>query len=211
MGGTTVSYTVPPAAANPPRPRPATVTAASYLLYLLAALQLLNMAVSLITMGTVMDVTNDAYQGTGPEGLGNIAGTIGVIAAVVSGLIFAAGYVTLGILNGKGKNAARIVTWVITGIGVCCYGVGMTGRSLVGGFGGGGGQPGGGPSAAELQERMMEALPSWHQPYTFTVALISLLAAVAVIVLLALPPSNEFFRKPQPYGWQQPPGYPPIG
>lgn len=205
-----MSYTVPPGAAGPPpRQRPATVTAASYLLYLIAALQLLNIVAALATIGTTMDVYNDAYEGTPQEGLGTIAGAIGIGVAALGLLIFGGGFVALGILNAKGKNAARIVTWVIAGIGICCFGANLAGPTSIGDFGGGT-PPGGGPSSAELQQRAMEALPSWYGPYTFTVNLIALFAAIAVIVLLALPRSNEFFRKPQPYGGQAP-TYPPIG
>lgn len=207
-----MSYTVPPAAAAPPpRQRPATVTAASYLLYLIALLQLFGLVAVVATMGTMTDVYNEAYQGTELEGFGTVVGVIGFVVAGVALLVFGAGFVTLGILNAKGKNPARIVTWVVAGAGICCFGANLTGPGSFGNFGGVGGTPtDGGPDPAEVQQRVLDALPSWYGPYNLVVHLIALLAAIAVIVLLALPASNRYFRKPQAPQWQ-PPGYPPIG
>ena len=44
--------------------------------------------------------------------------TVGVVVAVVFGLIFAVLYILLAIQVRKGKNWARIVTWVLAGLGV---------------------------------------------------------------------------------------------
>lgn len=206
-----MSYTVPPAAAAPPpRPRPATVTAASYLLYLLAALQVIYGVIALSTTGPMREAYEQAWADT-PElrDSADMIATLTGVFTLIMYLIFAAGFVVLGILDGKGKNPARIVTWVLAGIGVCCFGAGTAGSAL-GGLFGGISAPGGGTNAPDPTEALSEAMPSWYYTANTAISLVSLLAAVAVIVLLALPPSNEFFRKPQPYGWQ-PPAYPPIG
>ncbi len=39
-------------------------------------------------------------------------------------VIFAACYVVLGLLNNKGKRPARILSWILSGIGLLCCGTG---------------------------------------------------------------------------------------
>src|SRR6266536_2042517 len=158
------------------RVRPAVVTYACYLLYLLAALQ--------------------------------------VIGAVVS-LLFAVGYVVLAIFDGRGRQPARIVTWALLGVSLCCGGYGLVGNAT-GGFTGYKRRVEGAPSQSELQQMLKDALPSWYQPVILLLGIIALLAAITVIILLALPASNQFFRKQEPV-WEPPvpqapwdqPGQPP--
>lgn len=210
-----MSYTVPPGAAAPaPLPRPATVTWASYLLYGLAALQVIYGLVGIAGISAQAEVFEQAYADI-PElqGAGGVFATAGGIVSLIIYLLLAAGFVTLGVLDGKGKNPARIVTWVIAGVSIlCCFGPGIVGSAIGGLFSGIGAPSGGpGPDPAELQRALDEALPSWYYPATVTLSVLSLLASIAVIVLLALPKSNEFFRKPQ-QTWEPPvPGYPPVG
>ncbi len=192
---------------EPPRARPAVVSAAVWLLYLVAALEVVSVAVQLSQAGTVADVYEDAYRGTESEGLMGTSMVVGtVLVAVVFGLL-AIGFVVLGLLNGRGKNAARIVTWVLAGVGLCCGLLGSAGNALTSSFNTGGGN-GDQPDPAEVQRRLEAALPSWYQPLTISLGVPVLLALAAVIVLLALPPANEFFRKPAPV-WQPP--YPTAG
>jgi hypothetical protein len=51
-------------------------------------------------------------------------------------------------------------------------------------------------------------IPEWITPVSTVLGVISLCAAIAVVVLLLLPPSNPYFRKPEPV-WT-PPSYPPA-
>jgi hypothetical protein len=206
-----VSYTVPPAA-GPARPRPASVTAASYLLYLVAALQLIAAVIALSILGPTQDAYRTAYQDF-PElrGAADAIGTVGIAIGVTVAVLFAVGFVVLGILDGKGKNPARIVTWVVAGLGVCCSGIGVAGQagsSALAGMGGGGNTNG--PDPAEVQRIVDEALPSWYNPASITINALMLLALIAVIVLLALPAANAYFRKPEPTWEQPPPPYPPV-
>lgn len=190
--------------------RPGSVTISSFLLFLTAVLLAVGAIIGLTTAGTVSRVFESAYAGTSAEGIGAIAVATVVISAVVQ-LLIAAGFVVLGLLNNRGKNAARITTWVIGGIGVCCTGIGLGGNSF-----GGVGAAGGTQDLPDPQEvqRMLEAeLPSWNQSVTTTLSVISLLALLAALILLALPASNEFFRRPA-VNWEPPvpgggdPGYP---
>lgn len=196
--------------------RPGSVTISSYLLYLYAALGLIGVIIGLSVIGTTSDVYREAYEGTSAEGTETFVTVVSVIVAVV-GLLFAIAFVVLAIFNNRGKNASRIVTWVLGGISLCCSGVSLAGSAVSGSMNIDSGQSDV-PDSAEIQRRLEDALPGWYTPTSITIAVISLLALLVALILLALPPSNEFFRKPAP-AWEPPvpggaypayPAYPPV-
>jgi hypothetical protein len=193
--------------------RPGSVTISSYLLYLYAALGLIGVIIGLSVIGTTSDVYREAYEGTSAEGTEAFVTVTSVIVAVV-GLLFAIAFVVLAIFNNRGKNASRIVTWVLGGISLCCSGVSLAGSALSGSMNFDSGQNDV-PDSATIQRQLEDALPGWYTPTSITIAVISLLALLVALILLALPPSNEFFRKPVA-AWEPPvpggayPGYPPV-
>jgi hypothetical protein len=193
------------------RPRPSTVTVAGYLLYLAAALQLIGAIITLPLIGTFNDVYEEAYAGSDMAGAGAV-GSATVIGGAVIGVIVAIGLVVLALLNNRGKNPARIVTWVFGGLFSCCtlatLSLSAAGSAL---------SPSSGdanlPDEAEVQRMLEDRLPGWYTPVGTLLSVLALIAVLVALILLALPPSNEFFRKPQPV-WQPPvpgsayPGYP---
>lgn len=203
-----------PAAAES-RPRPTTVTVSTYLLWATAGLSLISGIVGLSTIGTVTDVYREAYAGTAADG--SEAVIVGsTVVGVIIGVLFAAALAVLAIFNNRGRNGARITTWVLGGISVCCSGGGLALTGLTSSINIDSGTTGG-PSAQEIEQRLTDALPSWYNPVNYTLAGLSLVTLLGALILLALPPSNEFFRAPQPawdpsmavpYPGQQP-GYPP--
>ncbi|RKR89113.1 hypothetical protein BDK92_3450 [Micromonospora pisi] len=204
-----------PSAAPVARPRPSTVTIAGYLLYLVAGLQVVQLVLSLSVLDTFNDVFDEAYAGTDMADAGAAFGSASLIGGAVVGLVVAAGLVVLALLNNRGKNPARIVTWVLGGLFFCCSiaGLGLTaaGSALAPSS-----TDANTPDQAEIQRLLDERLPGWYNPLTLTLSVITVLALLAALVLLALPPSNEFFRKPQPV-WEPPvpgaayPAYPQAG
>ena len=176
-----------------PWARPITVTVAVRLLYLLAALQVVGLAVQLGQAGTIVDATAAAYRGTGDEESVSVVVTT-TVGAVLAGL-FTIAYIVLAILTGRGRDTARIITSVIGGIGVTCGVFSVIDSafrstlSLIG-------ETPEGANGAEIQRQVNDALPSWYHPFVIALGAIGLLVVLAVIVLLALPPSHEFFRKP---------------
>jgi hypothetical protein len=204
--------TMPPpplvAVAEPERPaRPAVVTAAGYLLFLLATLQLVSLAGSIPTFNAMRKVYPEIYKGTPIEDSTDKIVTFGIVFGVGLVVIMAAAFITLGILDLKGKQAARIVTWVVVGLLSCC--------SVVGAASGGlnlrlsGGQTANGVDPAEVQRQMEAALPGWVHPFSVTVSTLQALTAILVIIFLALPAANAYFRKPAPnMGWTPP--YPTV-
>jgi hypothetical protein len=213
-----VAYPTYPAAPAQP-PRPTTVTISTYLLWLTAALALISGVLTASMVGRMADVYGDLNEGTAAEGTeGFIVGV--TVFIVVINLLFAAGLAILGIFNNRGRNGARITTWVLGGISLCCSGLGLAGTALTSSMNLDTSTTGtnAGPTNAEVEAALSRALPSWFEPLSTVLTVISLLAILGAIILLALPASNAFFRKPQP-AWdpsqQLPypgqPGYPPQG
>ncbi|MEJ3743399.1 hypothetical protein WEI85_08940 [Actinomycetes bacterium KLBMP 9797] len=196
------------------RTRPATVTVSSYLLYLYAALGLIGVVVGLSVVGTMTEVYRDAYEGTDAEGMESFV-TISTVGAAVLSLIFAAAFVVLALFNNRGKNASRIVTWVLGGISLCCTGIGLAFTAAGNSMGMGSSSNGNMPDPADVQRQLDDALPGWYTPISTIVSVLALLVMLVALILLALPPSNEFFRKPAP-AWEPPvpgsayPAYPQV-
>ena len=208
-----MAYEVP---ANTRPGRPPVVSAAVACLFVLAAVQLISAIVTVISYGPMLDAARD-YAGGTTEG-DTIVTTlqIGRFGGLAIAVLFAIGYAVLGIFTNRGKNPARIVAWVVLGIGLCCN-AGSLVSTAVGGVLGPGGNANSNSSIdpEELQRRMQAALPGWANAVSYILLAVSLAAALAAIILLALPAANEFFRKVEPV-WEPPvPGavYPagPVG
>ncbi|MET8282297.1 hypothetical protein [Micromonospora sp. NPDC005174] len=210
---------------TPARQRPSTVTISSYLLYLFLACQVISLIITLSTIGKTRDVLRDAYASSTAEGADQVADfffAFGLGSAILV-LLLAVVLGVLAMFNNQGRNGARITTWIVGGIMVCCTG-GTLLSGAAGGFTTGGNSGSDMPSADEVQRRLDEALPGWITPVSLLLGVISLLALLAALILLALPKSNEFFRKPAA-AWEPPtpgasypaypqasgqPGYPPA-
>ena len=201
-----MSYATPP---PPARQRPTVVTVSSALLIVVAVMQLVGFAIVLSQLGTLSEIYQEAYEGTSLESQAGISTATTVASAVIS-LLLAAGLVALAILNAKGKNPARIVTWVLGGILICLSGCGLLSTAIsmqsvqsdsLGGF-----------DPQELERLMTERLPGWDEPVSLATSVIGLLSLVVALILLALPAANQFFRKPEPPLEElPPPAYPPVG
>lgn len=214
------------------RVRPGSVTIASYLLYLTAVLFAASAIITFSTLGTLDKVFTDAYAGTAAEGTEGFVIVVSVVGAVVQ-LVIALALVVLALLNNQGRNAARITTWVVGGLGLCCAGLGLAGNAVNGMGAGSTGTSGDLPDAQAIQDRLEAELPSWSGPLTLVFSIVMFLALLGAIILLALPASNSYFKRPAagweppvpgaaypgqqpPYPGQQPPsgadpGYPPQG
>ncbi len=195
--------------ASAPRSRPTTVTVASYLLYAVALIQVINAIAAFATYGPIRDAVRDAYSGTEAEGAESLIAAFYIVGGVIN-LLLGAGFAALSFFDSKGKNASRIITWVVGGISLCCLGAGLGSNALVGSLDADTG--GTGPTNDEIQRRLEDAVPGWYTGLTTTLTVLGLLAILGAVILLALPASNEFFRKPAAAGWDpQYPGGQPQG
>jgi len=174
-----------------PSARPTTVSVSAYLLYASAALSLVGSLLSLTTIGTTSDVYKEAYAGTAAEGTEAIV-LIASVGGLVVNILFAAGLAILAIFNNRGRQGARVTTWSLGGVVLCCSGIGLAGTAATSALESS--SQTGGPSAREVQEQLDAALPSWYGATTTTLSVLMLLALLASLILLALPASNAYFQ-----------------
>jgi hypothetical protein len=200
-------FATPPPPAPASRVRPATVTAATWLLLLVAVTLVASAVLAFSQAGTIADVYREAYAGTDIEDSTDVIAAASSVGGGLFSLLLAAGFVVLALLDHRGKNPARIVTWVLGGVGLCCVGGGLALTGLTSGIQM---DTADGPDPAEVQRMLDDALPAWYSPVSLTLTIAALLALVLALILLALPPSNAFFRKPT-QAVEPPPGYPPVG
>jgi hypothetical protein len=198
------------------RVRPSTVTISSYLLYFVAILQLISMITVFAVLNDYRRVYEEAFEGTEAEGMGGTIGAISLVAIGVIGVLVAAVLVILATFNNRGRNGSRITTWILGGIWFCCSGFGLLSNALGSSMNFGSSSDPNVPDQEEITRRLEEVLPGWFTPVSIIIGVLTVLALLAALVLLALPASNAFFRK-QPAGWEPPvpgsaypqvPGYP---
>jgi hypothetical protein len=184
------------------------VTASSYLLYFAAAASIVSAVLSLTTIGTVRRVYADLYANTAGDGTESVIVAASVVGVVIN-ILFAAGLAILAIYNNRGRQGARISTWVVGGIFLCCNGFGLLGNAATSGMNLDTGANSG-PSASEIEQRLSDELPGWFTPLSTVLTVLVVLTLLGAVILLALPAANAYFRKPQA-GWDplNPyPGYP---
>jgi hypothetical protein len=182
----------------PGRVRPSTVTVSSYLLYLVAAIQVISFLVNLSVLGTFQRVYRDAFAGTNQPAVGETVATVTLIGGSALSLLLGLVIAALAMMNNRGRNGSRITTWVLGGIFLCCTGFGLVGALAGNSMNFGSANNGNGPDPAEVQRRLEAGLPGWYNPVSTVLGVVSLLALLGALILLALPASNEFFRKPAP-------------
>ncbi|WIM96646.1 hypothetical protein ACTOB_000095 [Actinoplanes oblitus] len=209
---TVPTYPPPYLGASPPHGRPTTVTISSVLLFVIAAAQVGYAFLTFSALNGAGDVYADEYSGTEFEDFGAGLTSLSVMTIVIY-LIVAVGLTLLGIFNLRGKQPSRVITWVVAGLLTCCaVVVPYTSIVLVTQFATVAGENSTGtgqlPSQRELDARLADVVPGWFESAGVIFTLFTLGALIAVIILLAVPPSNRFFKKPVagwgPYQFGQP-------
>ncbi|WP_026922844.1 hypothetical protein [Glycomyces arizonensis] len=208
-----------------PKQRPMSVTIAVWTMYLTALALIATAIGSFSVQGTVKDAVEDqvasdpafADAGVTSDDIATLVSVIFVAVAAVY-IVFAIFYIVLGLLDNAGKRPARILSWILAGIALACCGLGGVINQV------------GGSTATytvngeeyndELTKAIEDATPTWVTALEWISLLLFIVGSLAVIILLAVPASNEFFRKDEPeqqfymeqppYGQQPPnPGQPP--
>jgi hypothetical protein len=171
--------------------RPATVTAASYLMYLAAGLLVVGAALQFALLAPATEV----YEQQSVEPARPMAYiVVGLTAGIW--LVLAGGLLTLGILNGNGKQASRMVTWVVGGLVICCCGYGTisdTVASLVATRGSS--ETTAGQSPMEVAQAISSTVPVWFHPTNAVVQALVLAAVAIAVVLLSVPASHPHFQR----------------
>jgi len=215
-------YPQEPQPPSGPRTRPGSVAAVVWTQFLTAALLVVTAIAMFVAQSAVKDVTLEEVRNDPSfEGSGVTADDVGtfitITFAVVAGvyLLFAIFYVILGLLNSKGKRAARVLSWILSGIALLCCGIG----GLIGQVGSATYSMNGTEYQDEMTQAIEDATPGWVAALDWITLLAFIVGSLLIIILLAVPASNEFFRKEEPpvgpypgqppYGGQ--PGQPPYG
>lgn len=200
----------PPAAA--PRQRPAVVTLAAAVMMAVAGLGVIGAVTVLATVGQIVERfragavrTNASRTDIDNLAAGVQAITIGTAIVMVIGSV-ALFALSLGVL--RGSNVARILTWVVSGLGLlcgCCGIIGTIGQTNVASLDAAGTAN---QTADQLGRALQEAYPTWWLVFNGAMSALQMVGYIVVAVLLALPAANEFFRGRQQQGepprWQPP-------
>ncbi len=207
-----MSYPVQPSAfaeAMPPPAvpsgRPGTVTAASILLWVMAAVGLVYAIVTLTVVPGAVDRVRVTASTTTADSLIDVVWLGAAVATVLAVVLFAL-YVVLGIALRQGNNAARIATLVICALG---FMAGCASAATVGI------ERSGNAVAGSAGERLTGAYPGGWVGLNVGLSAAQMLAYVVVAILLLISPRAFFGRPigqpvPPPYGTPGP-GYPQFG
>ncbi|MGN9908150.1 hypothetical protein ACTMTJ_11450 [Phytohabitans sp. LJ34] len=181
---------------EPTRPRPATVTAAAAIMIFMGAAGLVNAVVGLAAIGGVVDRFREAAQATGAsdsdiDGLAGLAwGT--VIAGAVLAVLFGGLLIALGVGNLRGRNGARIATWIVSGLGLfcgCCGLLAVVSQSALTW------NVSTDSRTEDLTQALTDAYPGWWIGLNGVVSAGQALGYLVVALLLALPASHPYFRR----------------
>lgn len=156
--------------------RPAAVTAAVAAMAAVAVVSLVNAVVTVVSWDAVRDAalkdaTTNQDASAQAENVARAFANAGVAVGLVVSLLLAAGFVVLALFNLQGNNATRITTWVVCGLALCC-GLGGLATSV----------------------GVLGDYPGWLRGWVIGSAVVDSLLYVGIIVLLALPVSNAFFK-----------------
>lgn len=164
------------------RGAPVSVTVAGLALLVAAAGIAVDSVIGLVLAEPVTDAFRRAYAGV--DGVDFSEASIRANGTIL--LIAAAGLVLLAWFNRRGSRAARVHTWLLGVLVLCWGGSSLLGERRV---------PQRVPDPAELERLLAEAMPGWVEPVTTGTVLVAVVAVAVAMVLLALPASNQFFRR----------------
>jgi hypothetical protein len=178
--------------------RPSIVTLAGALLIVGAAVLIIRSLLPLPYLSDAADAAKAAYANSTdpnmtPDRIASLA-KISTIAGAAVYVVAGVGIVILAMLDLRGNNVARIITWVVGGLGVLCCGLGSL-AGLAGGSLAIGNSKATGVDTKEAAKRIMDAYPNWYQPVVVVLTVLLVLALAVALILLLLPAANEYFRK----------------
>jgi hypothetical protein len=158
-------------------------------------------AVSLIAGTRVVGEFRRRAPGTGATGAQITELADGMRLGFVGGglltLAVALAVAALALPVARGVRPARAAAWVLAGLSACCGGLGLV-TTL----------PAGAPNFYELQhggadpveralnQALAESAPAWSTAATVMLSVAQVLAYGAVVILLALPAAQAYFRRP---------------
>jgi len=196
-----------------PKVKPGSVTAVVWTQFITAALLVVTGIAMFAVQSAVKDVVLDkvtsdpSFEGSGVTS-DDVGTLITITFALVAGvyMVFAIFYVILGIFNNKGARPARILSWILSGIALACCGIG----GLIGQIGQTAYTVNGTEYQDEMTKAVEDATPGWVNALDWITLLAFIVGSLIIIILLAVPASNAYFRKEEPPAGPYP-GQPPYG
>lgn len=184
-----------PAQAGGERTRPTTVTTAGVLLYVVAALVLVRVILDGSAMGQQVDAAREAYQGIAHNDVLVNTMQVALIGSMVFNVLVGVTFAIFAYHNIRGRNGVRIATWVVGGLGLLCFGCGAAGPSVMANVTMNSQQT---PELTAAAAHVRDSVPSWYTSAVVGVDVLLFLCLALVIILLAVPASNQYFRRPEP-------------
>jgi hypothetical protein len=171
------------------------VTTATYVMFALAVVALVLAVLPLPWASKASDAATVAFKNIkdGDQVATTVTATIYI--SVAEFFLGAIALVVLGVFVGRGARVARIVTWVLGGLGVLCCGGGIAIRGLASGMTNSDQTTTNAQQIQDAQKQVDAVYPSWYHGVQVTLSLVAIVALLVVIVLLALPVANEYFRR----------------
>ena len=177
--------------------RPTVVTAACAIMFGIAAVNLCSTVLKMVAIelarGDALANPNEAAVHPHHDEVTSSIFALGAVFTAGCGLFVTLGYATLAYFNLRGNNGVRIATWVVSGVlGLFELREILTSAAHVVVRG----------EPEQLTESVEEAMP-WFAAVLVAVPVLTLFGYIAVVVLLALPAANAYFRPARPQ-WQPP-------
>lgn len=206
---------MPPPETPPPaaKTRPGSVTAAVWIQILLAVFLIAQSVAGLLYGADAQAAAEDELAAQGhstsdlPEGTTFESTGVAAYAPIAVAVLI----IVLALLNGAGNRPSRVVTWVVQPLVLVCGGFLTVSQLFAAQFMEAGIEAAGGAEDLDVQALMDAvngAYPAWTAVASYGVLALGTLGAIAVIILLALPPANAYFRKEEPQTFI--PGAPPA-
>lgn len=204
----------PPARAG--KTRPGTVTFAVLLQWLLALFLAVTSVVGFIYGSDAQEAFEDELAAQGvdvadmPAGSANFGGDVQSVIPMAIAIII---LIVLALGNGAGNRVTRILTWIFQPLVLLCGGVLFAGQLAAAplmqwGFDNSGDEQLENLDAEALIDAAYGAYPGWSLAVDWIVLALATLGSLLVIILLAVPSANAYFRKEEPE--QYIPGAPPA-
>jgi hypothetical protein len=204
-----MSYDVSSGAIPPEqRPLPGSVRAAGTLLYAAAGLLLVQVIINASIINRQLKATKEAFTGLDNGQTVITITRVTTVASLIVQVLIAAVFIIFAIYNLRGRQGIRIATWVVGGLAVLCFGCGALGGSVGTRFSNAGTNQD--PQIKAATQHVADSIPDWASTLGVVISVLLFLCLAGVIILLAVPASNAYFRKPEPPAMPYP-SYPPVG
>lgn len=192
-----MSYVVPPNLQA--KQRPTSVTVAFGLMVGVLIAQLIDLVISNLP-NPERDAAIKAFIADHPElrGAAPSEDPATQLLGLAVPLVVIVGFGVLAFFVRRGNRPARIITWVLGGLGVLCLGCLQLGTAVLPSV-----VTSAGSGDEELEtfkdyyQVVADHTPDWQVVLSMALGILSLVALLLVIILLAVPSANEYFRREQ--------------